>query len=80
MTDSVSDIGHELYLPFASGPRSCIGARYATIEMKACISNLIVRYKFEVCSKTQNPLEYFTGQPVSSAKEVTLKVSRLSTK
>lgn len=42
-----------VYVPFAAGPRSCIGARYAYIEMKACIANVILKFKLDRCDQTQ---------------------------
>jgi cytochrome P450 len=35
------------YLPFSAGPRSCIGQRMATVEIKMALALLLRRYRFE---------------------------------
>lgn len=34
------------YLPFAQGPRSCIGTRFAIMEIKFCIVKVFRKYRF----------------------------------
>ena len=45
------------YIPFGSGPRNCIGMRFALLEAKLAIANLILNLKFTPCSKTDIPLD-----------------------
>ncbi|OXA48959.1 putative cytochrome P450 313a4 [Folsomia candida] len=40
------------YQPFSSGPRNCIGKKYAMIEVKFVLAKLL--YKFEVTSSMEN--------------------------
>lgn len=35
------------YLPFSAGIRNCIGQKYAVLEMKAILSTIIRKLKFE---------------------------------
>mmetsp|Transcript_3757 Transcript_3757/g.13291 ORF Transcript_3757/g.13291 Transcript_3757/m.13291 type:complete len:497 (+) Transcript_3757:67-1557(+) len=35
------------YVPFNVGPRDCIGARFATLEMKVVLAQLLCKFKFE---------------------------------
>ena len=44
------------YLPFGSGPRNCIGARFAMIEMKMAVAQLVRKYRFDACDRTRDPL------------------------
>jgi cytochrome P450 len=39
--------------PFSFGPRMCLGARVAELEMKTMVSHMVRRYKFEVSPKDQ---------------------------
>lgn len=44
------------YIPFGSGPRICIGLRFAMIQMKVAITMLLLNYKFTLNEKTGIPL------------------------
>ena len=37
---------------FSVGPRNCLAMRFATFEMKMCISSLVSNFKFVPCDKT----------------------------
>ncbi|CAH1768003.1 8286_t:CDS:2, partial [Entrophospora sp. SA101] len=41
-----SEINNYSYLPFTTGPRSCIGSKLATIEFKIILTSLIRKFKF----------------------------------
>ena len=41
------------YMPFGSGPRNCIGMRFAMMEAKMCLMSLLRKYKFERGPDTQ---------------------------
>ncbi|CAD7089887.1 unnamed protein product [Hermetia illucens] len=43
------------YMPFGIGPRSCIGNRFALMEMKIALYYLLLKFTFEVCPETQIP-------------------------
>ncbi|XP_060651467.1 uncharacterized protein LOC132788153 [Drosophila nasuta] len=44
------------YLPFGAGPRNCIGNRYALMQAKAMIYNLLLKYRIERSPKTVKDL------------------------
>ncbi|XP_050423195.1 uncharacterized protein LOC126834976 [Adelges cooleyi] len=46
------------YLPFGDGPRICIGKRFAEIEMKLAMSELLSKFEVEPCEKTEIPLTF----------------------
>ncbi|XP_044137260.1 thromboxane-A synthase [Bufo gargarizans] len=46
-----------LYLPFGAGPRSCIGMRLAILEAKITLYRILQKFRFEICSSTQIPLQ-----------------------
>uniref|UniRef100_A0A1X7TUE0 Cytochrome P450 n=1 Tax=Amphimedon queenslandica TaxID=400682 RepID=A0A1X7TUE0_AMPQE len=46
----------QAYIPFGSGPRSCIGMRFALMEAKACLVSILRKYRFERSPDTQEAL------------------------
>jgi len=45
------------YLPFGQGPRGCIGMRFAMMETKLALANIIRKFKLIPSEKTIEPLE-----------------------
>jgi len=55
--ENVTKIVQGSYLPFGLGPRNCIGSRFALLQIKAITFQLLKHFTFEVCEKTQIPIE-----------------------
>lgn len=55
-TDKVKNRHKTAYVPFAAGPRMCIGFNFALEEVRVIISMLIYRYQFEKVGN--DPVEY----------------------
>ncbi|KAL1509574.1 hypothetical protein ABEB36_004286 [Hypothenemus hampei] len=49
------------YIPFGSGPRNCIGSRFAILESKALLYNLLLNFEIVPTKKTGNPLKLLRG-------------------
>jgi len=49
------------YLPFGSGPRNCIGMRFALIEGKAAVAHIVHHFKVEPTDKTPLPMKGLPG-------------------
>ncbi|GFU11245.1 cytochrome P450 3A7 [Nephila pilipes] len=45
------------YLPFGAGPRNCLGMRFALLEMKMCITNILRHFRIKPLPTTKVPLE-----------------------
>ncbi|XP_026482129.1 cytochrome P450 9e2-like [Ctenocephalides felis] len=45
------------YMPFGVGPRNCIGSRFALMEMKALLFNILKEFDIVPSEKTQIPLK-----------------------
>ncbi|KAL5285748.1 hypothetical protein ACFFRR_007435 [Megaselia abdita] len=44
------------WLPFGDGPRNCIGLRFGKMQAKIGLIALLSKFKFSVCSKTEEPV------------------------
>ncbi|CAG2173908.1 unnamed protein product, partial [Oppiella nova] len=64
------------YFPFGTGPRNCLGMRFALMEVKLAISHIVMRYRFKRCPKTEVPIEYFNLTPMLTAKSITLGIEK----
>lgn len=56
-TDAVKNRHKAAYIPFATGPRSCIGFNFALQEVKVFLPKLVYRYRFEREDETET-VEY----------------------
>lgn len=45
------------YLPFGTGPRNCIGSRFALMAVKSVFFNILSNFTIEKCSRTENPVQ-----------------------
>ncbi|XP_045848590.1 cytochrome P450 3A12-like isoform X5 [Meles meles] len=62
------------YLPFGTGPRNCIGMRFATTSMKLALVKVLQNFSFKPCKETQIHLERSTQGAVKLEKPIVLKV------
>jgi cytochrome P450 len=62
------------FVPFAAGPRNCVGMRFAMYEMKLCLVKILSQYRFEKSHQTKVPLEYYSGQAVMAPIDVKLSI------
>lgn len=51
------------YFPFGSGPRNCIGMRFALMQAKLCLANLVKNFIFERSANTDIPVKYARMKP-----------------
>lgn len=49
------------YIPFGSGPRNCLGSRFAILEAKAVLYHLLSNFEIVPVEKTSIPLKLKPG-------------------
>ena len=49
------------FLPFGYGSRNCIGMRFAVLQLKMALIELLTHYKMDQSSITKIPLEHVQG-------------------
>lgn len=57
MVENIKNIQPFTFMPFGVGPRTCIGSRFAIMECKIILYNLLIKFRFEMCEKTQHPIQ-----------------------
>ncbi|XP_054162169.1 uncharacterized protein LOC128960123 [Oppia nitens] len=60
------------YLPFGAGPRNCIGMRFALLEAKLVLVDIIEKYRFFSTDKTDNPLKIKSNLIITAPERVIL--------
>uniref|UniRef100_A0A2K5WRH1 unspecific monooxygenase n=1 Tax=Macaca fascicularis TaxID=9541 RepID=A0A2K5WRH1_MACFA len=63
-----------IYTPFGSGPRNCIGMRFALMNMKLAIIRVLQNFSFKPCKETQIPLKLRLGGLLQTEKPIVLKI------
>ena len=62
------------FLAFIAGPRNCVGMRFALLEAKLALSNLLLEFDFVRSSRTSVPLDFSATKVMLNAKEVIVKL------
>ncbi|XP_055014023.1 cytochrome P450 3A40 isoform X2 [Boleophthalmus pectinirostris] len=63
------------YMPFGSGPRNCIGMRFALVLMKLAIAQILQKYTFITCKETEIPLEMDIQGLLAPKRPIKLKLA-----
>ncbi len=62
------------YMPFGTGPRNCVGMRFALMEAKTAVVHLINKFKFVKSSNTQIPLKFKKFEFLLTAGDINVGV------
>uniref|UniRef100_A0A2K5SBR3 unspecific monooxygenase n=1 Tax=Cebus imitator TaxID=2715852 RepID=A0A2K5SBR3_CEBIM len=63
-----------IYTPFGTGPRNCIGMRFALMNMKLALIRVLQNFSFKPCKETQIPLKLGVQGLLQPEKPIILKV------
>ena len=65
------------FMPFGTGPRSCIGMRFALMEIKITLVKLLLKYKVVRSPETQVPLKIVAGVTLIPKDGVHVRAEKL---
>ncbi|KAH8299851.1 hypothetical protein KR044_006895, partial [Drosophila immigrans] len=66
------------WLPFGDGPRNCIGMRFGKMQTSIALVQLLRRFQFSVCPRTESKIEFVKHNILlSPATGIYLKVEEL---
>lgn len=65
------------YLPFGGGPRICIGMRLAQMELKMAMVQILRKFKFVPCEKTEDVIVFNNSPLLTPQNGITLKIEKL---
>ncbi|GJQ77405.1 hypothetical protein Trydic_g20805 [Trypoxylus dichotomus] len=55
--DNKANLNPYTYLPFGTGPRNCIGSRFALMETKTILFYMLLKFDLNICKKTDIPIQ-----------------------
>ncbi len=53
LAENIDKIKSGSYIPFADGPRNCVGMRFALMTIKLTLAKLLTEFRFVECDKTR---------------------------
>ncbi|XP_077763952.1 cytochrome P450 3A12-like isoform X4 [Canis aureus] len=62
------------YLPFGTGPRNCLGMRFAIMNMKLALIKVLQNFSFKPCKETQIPLKLSSQGLIRPEEPIVLNV------
>ncbi|XP_050539638.1 probable cytochrome P450 6a14 isoform X2 [Daktulosphaira vitifoliae] len=77
--ENESNLYPNTYYPFGDGPRLCLGKRFAELEMKIALSEILSNFEILPYEKTQIPLQYIIGSFVNAPENVWLIFKPINT-
>ncbi len=59
-------------MPFGLGPRTCVGMRFALVEIKIALVKILRKFEIHTCDKTIKTLDFNDGVTRSSKHPITV--------
>jgi cytochrome P450 len=74
MSENKQDLILYTYLPFGSGPRNCIGMRFAILEVKLCLTQFLMKYKLVAGPNIETFETLFNDKSFFGPEKITVEV------
>ena len=75
LSENKNELVQYTFLPFAAGPRNCVGMRFALLELKLALATLVSQYQIKQTPKTK--IQYGQHPMMLTPKEVVVQLVKI---
>ena len=76
LPENKKDIVNCSFMTFGAGPRMCPGVRFAFVNIKHTLIEILRKYNIKTCPSTPNEVHFKQGLMLANARDIVLKFEK----